>query len=44
MRLCYCTDKFGFVGEAFLVESEEECKSEEREDWICEVWGEADFP
>jgi hypothetical protein len=42
-KLCVCSDPDGLVGEAFLVESEEECVRESREDWICEVWGEADF-
>jgi hypothetical protein len=43
MKLCVCSDPDGFVGEIFLVDSVEECRSEE-EDVICEVWGEADFP
>jgi hypothetical protein len=43
MKLCVCSDPEGLVGEILLVDSEEECKSEEGEDWICEVWGEADF-
>jgi hypothetical protein len=43
MKVCVCSDPEGLVGEAFIVESEEECKSEE-EDVICEVLGEADFP
>ena len=42
MKFCVCSDPDGLVGEAFLVESEEECKSESK-DVICEVWGEADF-
>jgi hypothetical protein len=34
MKLCVCSDPEGLVGEAFIVESEEECKSEE-EDVYC---------
>jgi hypothetical protein len=41
VKLCVCTDKYGLVGEAFLVDDEEECRDEEGV--ICEVWGEADF-
>jgi len=42
MKLCVCSDPEGLVGEAFIVESEEECKENEGEGVICEIWGEAD--
>jgi hypothetical protein len=37
MKLCYCSDRFGLVGELFIVDTEEECKAESEEDWICDI-------
>ena len=36
MKLCYCVDIWGIVGEVFQVDSEEECKS--KEEYVkCEI-------
>jgi hypothetical protein len=36
-------DIWGIVGEIFMVESEEECRSEE-EDVVCEILNDEGFP